>query len=339
MNESVWSVARKIYYGDDVRFFVGIVESVDDPDNLGKARVRIFGIHSDNTNDVPSRDLPRAEVMVPATEPGVSGLGLMPQLKPGAYVLGVFIDGKDSQLPIIIGSIPRIEFVGTKQKDLIADVINNSVDVTSEPVSQLEKNPSFTKLENGVYTPQIDQSQNGEGADFNEDLRIKVGMKFFIDNGYTVSQAAGIMGNLIYESGLNTTKVFSDNPSFLENPDFSGEQSQGIAQWNPAKNVKRLQGLFEFASKKLPTQRDWRDYDVQLQYVLYELRRYSSFNNVGLKNTTNVSGGPYNKNNKFNSTWVFALYYERPNFLALKNSINTREKYALKSYQLHISGE
>jgi len=97
------------FYGDTTRWFIGVVEEVgtDEP-KLGRVRVRIFGIHGDQS-DIDTADLPFAQVLVPTTEPGVSGLGKNPLLHPGAHVFGIFVDGKNSQLPLIIGSIPHIE--------------------------------------------------------------------------------------------------------------------------------------------------------------------------------------------------------------------------------------
>ena len=45
------------YYGDTTRWFVGRVVSIDDPKQLGRIQVRIYGIHSTNTLDIPDEDL------------------------------------------------------------------------------------------------------------------------------------------------------------------------------------------------------------------------------------------------------------------------------------------
>lgn len=97
------------FYGDTTRWWVGVVEEVgtDEP-KLGRVRVRIFGIHGDSS-EIDTADLPFAQVLVPTTEAGVSGLGRNPNLQAGALVFGIFLDGKNSQLPLIFGSIPHIE--------------------------------------------------------------------------------------------------------------------------------------------------------------------------------------------------------------------------------------
>ena len=39
-------------------WFNGVVEDRNDPQKLGRLRVRCVGIHTDNTDDLPTADLP-----------------------------------------------------------------------------------------------------------------------------------------------------------------------------------------------------------------------------------------------------------------------------------------
>ena len=48
------------FYGDNIRWFIGVVESNADPLYVGRCRVLIYGSHSDDVNDVPESALPRA---------------------------------------------------------------------------------------------------------------------------------------------------------------------------------------------------------------------------------------------------------------------------------------
>ena len=69
------------YYGDNTRWFIGRVIDAVPPAGLeGRIQIRIYGIHSDNVNDVPQRDLPWAQVMNPSNSYGVSGFGVMPHI-------------------------------------------------------------------------------------------------------------------------------------------------------------------------------------------------------------------------------------------------------------------
>ena len=62
------------FYGDETRWWVGIVESVDDPIRQGRVRVRIYGIHSASAEDIPNSALPWAQVVAPVTQGGTSGI-------------------------------------------------------------------------------------------------------------------------------------------------------------------------------------------------------------------------------------------------------------------------
>ena len=42
--------------------YYGIVEDRNDPKKLGRVRVRCLGFHTEDTNDIPTADLPWAHV-------------------------------------------------------------------------------------------------------------------------------------------------------------------------------------------------------------------------------------------------------------------------------------
>ena len=97
------------FYGDHIRFFVGDVEDINDPLEMGRVRVRIHGIHSDNIQDIPKEGLPWAQVCVPITEGGVNELGNILGIQVGARAFGMFLDGPNSQMPMVMGTLPRYE--------------------------------------------------------------------------------------------------------------------------------------------------------------------------------------------------------------------------------------
>lgn len=94
------------FYGDNVRWFIGDVVDIDDPVQIGRVKVRINGLHQD---DIADADLPFAQTVIPVTQGGTKELGNYLGVQVGARVFGVFMDGKDSQLPLILGSMPKFE--------------------------------------------------------------------------------------------------------------------------------------------------------------------------------------------------------------------------------------
>ena len=101
-------VEQSYFMGQDgFVWFVGVVEDRNDPELLGRVRVRCLGFHTDNLNDLPSSDLPWAHVMHPVTDPSMQGLGSTPSfLVEGSWVIGFFRDAYEKQQPVIIGSLP-----------------------------------------------------------------------------------------------------------------------------------------------------------------------------------------------------------------------------------------
>jgi len=61
-------------------WFYGVVEDRNDPEYLGRVRVRAVGFHTDNKEKLPTTDLPWAQVILPVTSAGISGLGSSPRL-------------------------------------------------------------------------------------------------------------------------------------------------------------------------------------------------------------------------------------------------------------------
>ena len=242
----------KEYYGDETRWFIGVVKDINDPVELGRVKVRIFGIHTENVEDISDGDLPWAQVATPITEGGSSGIGTNIGIKPQAQVYGIFLDGKNSQLPLVLGSIPKFERI---------------------PEIELDTNPTVP-----------DQAQRGQiygsphdftaPAGINADDEYLVGstnvekaFNFFLTpegGGFTPAQACGIIGNFWVESFANRigdldTKATSAPP----------ERSFGIAQWNSSSNAGfRYQNLVAFAARKNLA---WDTLYPQLLFTVYEL--------------------------------------------------------------------
>jgi hypothetical protein len=95
------------FYGDQTRWFLGEVVNVkDDPLKLGRVRVRVHGVHDDIEN-IKDADLPWAQIVVPVTQGVHDGKGQYLGILKGTQVFGVFLDGQNSQLPMVIGTVPK----------------------------------------------------------------------------------------------------------------------------------------------------------------------------------------------------------------------------------------
>lgn len=334
------------FYGDNVRWFIGTVLDVyNDPLERGRVQIRIHGIHSEDTTDIALADFPWAEVLIPTTEGGVSGIGQGPGILETAQVFGIFLDGKESQMPLVLGSLTHNEVInpGDRRDQTLYSQGNTSA---SDPFSLYQGIVTTEELRNTLA------SNPG-------DVRTKrlILMKFFMSQSFetpdgpkprfTQEMAAGIVGNLQGEnstfdpkrqSGIPSTRRTSTfNETFpsgigdIENP--SNEPSFGLAQWNA--NVGRFQQLFEYSKKRgVP----WDDFFLQAEFICHTLYGTgtrkdgaSLYHNSVYKPMLRASqfdGGAYNSNS---TTWIWLDIYENP--AGKDKEIIKREKYAYEALQ------
>ena len=95
----------------DSQFFVGVIEDRNDPLMLGRSKVRVAGLHTHNKEVLPTKDLPWAVLMQPASG-GTASAAIAPA--EGTTVIVVYADYPENQQPIIIGVIG-----GIPQEDVV----------------------------------------------------------------------------------------------------------------------------------------------------------------------------------------------------------------------------
>ena len=95
--------------GTEFTWWMAVVEDRGDPLQLGRCRVRSYGFHSQSKSDTRTDNLPWAQPIQSITsaamgDVGYTALGLVE----GTWVVGFFLDGKEAQRPVIMGSISAI---------------------------------------------------------------------------------------------------------------------------------------------------------------------------------------------------------------------------------------
>lgn len=89
---------------DGYVYWVGVVENIDDPLQIGRCKIRIFGWHTENLSLLPTNELPWA---TPASASNSSGSFSVP--KPGDYVSGYFFDVNSAQNPYYTAVLPGVQ--------------------------------------------------------------------------------------------------------------------------------------------------------------------------------------------------------------------------------------
>lgn len=284
------------FYGDQTRWFVGVIEEVGtDKPKLGRVRVRIYGIHG-YRDEVPISDLPQAQVLVPTTEPGISGMGRNPYLEVGATVFGIFLDGKASQLPLVLGSIPTVEVPSGEQLANAASpgledaVLSDSNKINKTGSRTIDNNTATIRSAlAGGYDTEYKASSESFPSDL--DTRVQMAWEWFTTAGWTNHQVAGIIGNLYAESKL---KPSAEGDIGLHAPT---DVSIGIAQWY--NGTDRVENLVAFARERGKT---WGDFRIQLAFIQHELDTVAFLGGGALRKTTTPTA----------AALVFRRLYERP---------------------------
>ena len=119
---------RTDYLGrDGYTWWVGEIEDVRDPSQIGRVKVRILGWYTGNNDgqaylkEVPMEILPWATVLLPCDQPQTKSSGTTTELQPGAWVLGFFLDGEEAQLPCVLGAFRGFQQKKADAKTTIAD--------------------------------------------------------------------------------------------------------------------------------------------------------------------------------------------------------------------------
>ena len=168
-------MANSTFLGfNDFIWFNGVVEDRLDPYKIGRVRVRCIGIHTHDKEVLPSADLPWAQVVLPVSSPGISGLGSSPSfLLQGSWVFGYFRDGTDCQEPVVLGSIPGRPVQSADTSKGFADPSGEyPLYVGESDVNRLATNdnthPALTARMNvatGIPTADFNATTNADGGE------------------------------------------------------------------------------------------------------------------------------------------------------------------------------
>jgi hypothetical protein len=142
---------------DQFVWFYGVVEDRNDPLNLGRVRVRVYGWYSESKGKVPVQSLPWAQVIQSPTSAAMGDVGHTPMgLVEGSWVIGFFLDGTRTQRPVIMGSISGIPRELGSSKDFARKGFTDSVEASGTPKSRQNEGDS-TKYPYRVDEPDVNR--------------------------------------------------------------------------------------------------------------------------------------------------------------------------------------
>ena len=133
-------------------WWIGVVEDNNDPEKLGRVRIRCLGLHTENKNELPTEDLPWATPMMPLTSGSISQIGQAPTgLQNGSWVVGFFRDNEDCQDPVVMGS-----FYGYPMERPNTDL--GFCDASGTHPIEIEE-PDTSRLARGLTTSKVYQAK------------------------------------------------------------------------------------------------------------------------------------------------------------------------------------
>ena len=65
---------KEVVMYNEFVWWTGTVEDIFDPEEMGRIKVRMYGIHTDNKTDIPTEVLPWAQVITPITSASLAGV-------------------------------------------------------------------------------------------------------------------------------------------------------------------------------------------------------------------------------------------------------------------------
>ena len=245
------------YYGDNIRWFIATVIDASPPYGFeGRVKIRVHGLHSPETYLLPQQDLPWAQCVLPTTEGGVSGIGKSPKIQANSLVFGMFMDGNHSQTPIVLGSLPHLEFPTLIQNNQALEDIGDD----SKPEGIFGKLASaFRPIDTGIENDNT-ESNPRKLRRVTRDKRVQYSVQFLLNLGYTENQAIAITSGLFISSRMVTGQT-------------------GIADFS---NI-RFSNLIAFSSS-------FRKFTTQLEFVVFELRGEKQNANIKILQTDSLEG-------------------------------------------------
>lgn len=181
---------------DGFIWWVGEVEDTEDPQLIGRVKCRVLGFYTGPEagfrKDLETKDLPWATVLQPTDQAGIDGVGKSShQLRPGAIVMGFFLDGEEAQLPIVMGVLR----ISNAQSGKL-DAGNSTFLFTNAPNTQ-DINP--TNKEIGATSQQSNKTRPNNGSN-------TVKTPGESDAAVTNNQAPAALGNKAPATSNNTSK-------------------------------------------------------------------------------------------------------------------------------------
>lgn len=163
--------------------YIGVVENRMDPLKIGRCKVRVMGLHTEDKTVLPTDELPWAVPLGSIYSASISGIGRSPTgIVQGSTVLVGFLDGDACQQPVMMGTlygIPQTQsasfindmtngIVTTDESGELVDTDGNSVtDIVDSLINSSENNTSTVQNTGSKYQVVATPIPNSTSVSYN----------------------------------------------------------------------------------------------------------------------------------------------------------------------------
>jgi hypothetical protein len=209
---------------DGFVWWIGVVEDRDDPDLIGRVRVRCLGYHTDDLQKIATDDLPWAHVILPPTAP----YGAVHNLTPGMWVMGFWRDPQSMQEPVVIGAIPGYPSSGPNPAKGFSDP--NSPSAPDPQIGKYKNTPDYGPYPTRVGEQDTSRLARGRTTPHEEiaerDAAATLGVPTALSQGIVKSGTEDFSGT--YKDSVNTSAGASswNEPKALD-ISLRGEEASG----------------------------------------------------------------------------------------------------------------
>lgn len=255
-------------------FFIGIVESVEDPLKLNRVQVRVFGVHTEALDDIPTEKLPWALCLT--NNAAVSGIGNSgTQYMRGSAVMVIFKDQESKQQPIILGGFHGVPidispFKGEEQvidAELVINKVDYKQDIIEVDVNDEIGVPVDTSSTTGTAKPlpTKEEAKKESVATSSTDARTKLKARLAVlesGDNYTKTNSRGYVGK--YQMGADNlvdrgyVKRGTKNNQLTDSNNWTGKDGINSAEdfkKNPAVQEKAMDASLDANEKQLKRMR------------------------------------------------------------------------------------
>lgn len=133
-----------------MELYKGIIEDNNDPKKIGRVKVRVYGVHSDDVNMLPTNTLPWSEIIHGSSLSG-SGIGMSAVPNKGTMVWVLF-ENNNINVPVVIGAVSGIHDKASSKKAFsdIDGVIPVSSRLNESDINRLTRNEKISETIHGT---------------------------------------------------------------------------------------------------------------------------------------------------------------------------------------------